>query len=130
MARFRTAGLPVSLTRNGPDLPVDNALRLTVFRIVQEALTNVLRYAPLASTIAVTVTRDPEAVAVEVINSAGPGIRPPAPGSGRGLIGMRERVAVFGGRLESGPTTTGSPGGPRTTTGWRIAATLPWKDPA
>ena len=130
VARFRTAGLPVSLTRNGPDLPVDNALRLTVFRIVQEALTNVLRYAPLASTIAVTVTRDPEAVAVEVINSAGPGIRPPAPGSGRGLIGMRERVAVFGGRLESGPTTTGSPGGPRTTTGWRIAATLPWKDPA
>ncbi|WP_454295788.1 sensor histidine kinase [Salana multivorans] len=130
IARFRTAGLSVSLTRNGPDLPVDNALRLTVFRIVQEALTNVLRYAPLASTIAVTVTRDPEAVAVEVINSAGPGIRPPAPGSGRGLIGMRERVAVFGGRLESGPTTTGSPGGPRTTTGWRIAATLPWKDPA
>ncbi|OJX98479.1 MAG: hypothetical protein BGO96_04400 [Micrococcales bacterium 73-15] len=120
VARFRAAGLPVSLTRSGTDLPADTGLRLTVFRIVQESLTNVLRYAPLASSIDVTVARTDDAVEVEVRNATGPGPSAPAPGSGRGLIGMRERVVVFGGRLEAGPTPTG----------WCVRATLPWKDPA
>lgn len=130
VARFRGAGLPVRLTQSGPELPADNALRLTVFRIVQESLTNVLRHAPMASTITVTIAREPEAIRIEVVNTAGAGPRRPAPGSGRGLIGMRERVAFFGGHLEAGATTAGSPATGLTTTGWRVAATLPWKDPA
>ncbi|TNU74760.1 two-component sensor histidine kinase [Miniimonas arenae] len=118
VAQFRSAGLAVTLTRTGPDLPQDSALRLTVYRLVQEALTNVLRYAPLATSITVEVERTPDDVRLSVANTAGPGPQRPVPGSGRGLIGMRERVAVLGGTLDVGA----APGG------WRVRAVLPWRD--
>ena len=89
-----------------------------MFRIVQESLTNVLRYAPLASTITVTISREVGAIEVIVTNTSGSGNRPKGVGSGRGLIGMRERVAVFGGSLETGPTANG----------WLVRAVLPWED--
>ena len=118
VAQFRNAGLPVSLVHEGPTLPADAGLRLAVFRIVQEALTNVLRYAPLAATITVLISRGPEVVEVSVTNTSGSPVHPKSVGSGRGLIGMRERVAVFGGSLTAGPTANG----------WRVHAVLPWQD--
>jgi signal transduction histidine kinase len=120
VAQFRGAGLRVELVRAGEGLPADSGLRLAVYRIVQEALTNVLRYAPLSPAITVDLDRTPRAVVVDVANVAGPGNHPQAGGSGRGLIGMRERVAVFGGTLEAGATPHG----------WRVRAVLPWEDGA
>lgn len=115
--RFRAAGLAVELTTAGAPLPADAGLRLAVYRIVQEALTNVLRYAPLATRIEVSVTRSADGVAVEVTNTGG-GPAGRAQGGGMGLIGMRERVAVFGGTIEAGPTPSG----------WRVRAVLPWRE--
>ena len=120
VAQFRGAGLAVSLVNAGAALPADSGLRLAVYRIVQEALTNVLRYAPLAPAIEVRIERSPLDVVVEVTNTAGPGNHPHPGGSRRGLIGMRERVAVYSGSLEAGPTPQG----------WRVRAVLPWEDEA
>ncbi|PWD51994.1 two-component sensor histidine kinase [Serinibacter arcticus] len=118
VTQFRAAGLAVAVVHEGAALPGDSGLRLAVYRIVQEALTNVLRYAPLASEIRVRLERTADAVVVEVSNTSGPGTHTPAEGGGRGLIGMRERVAVFRGTLDAGPTATG----------WRVRAVLPWED--
>jgi len=120
VAQFRGAGLRVELVRAGGPLPSDSGLRLAVYRIVQEALTNVLRYAPLSPAITVGLERTPSAVVIDVGNLAGPGNHPQGGGGGRGLIGMRERVAVFGGTLDAGATPQG----------WRVRAVLPWEDEA
>ena len=116
VARFREAGLPVRLTHSGEHVPDDAPLRLAVYRIAQEALTNVLRYAPTSRRIEVTVVVTDEVVTVTIENGRATGTSAPTvTGSGRGLIGMRERVAVFGGSLEAGPTAEG----------WRVEARLP-----
>jgi signal transduction histidine kinase len=86
----------------------------TAYRIVQEALTNARRHAEGAA-VAVTVGGGPgEGLDEEVVN--GPG-RDSGAGSGHGLIGLEERTALAGGRLEYGPTDDG---------GWRVRAWLPW----
>ena len=115
--RFRSAGLPVRLEEEGPPLPDEPGLRLAVYRIVQEALTNVLRYARLSPRIDVSLVRSAGSVVVEVDNDAG-GAGTPAAGSGHGLIGIRERAAVYGGTVDAGPTTHG----------WRVRATLRWDE--
>jgi signal transduction histidine kinase len=92
------AGLPVTLTVSGTPGPISRTLDTSAYRIVQEALTNVLRHAGPA-TAQVTVTYEPDAVAVEVLDDgAGP---PNGHGrhAGHGLAGMRERAAMFGGTL-------------------------------
>lgn len=115
--RFETAGVPVSYRWNGSALPADKALQLTVFRIAQEALTNVLRYAPTTSAVSVDVERHIGTVVLTVDNEAAPGTRP-MHGSGKGLIGMRERASVYGGTVQAGPTLTG----------WRVRAVLRWDE--
>ena len=116
--RFRSAGLPVRLTRSGPDLPTDAGLRLTVYRIAQESLTNVLRHAPGTSRVDLAVTTTAAGVELEVLDH-GPATEPGDPGgAGRGLVGMRERVAVYGGTLTAGPWSGG----------WRVHAVLPWRE--
>ncbi|MDN4615111.1 histidine kinase [Leifsonia sp. F6_8S_P_1B] len=112
--RFRAAGLPVRITVTGTP-PDDVGRQLTVFRVVQEALTNALRYAPLADTVEATLRFDRDTIVITVEDDAAMH-GPVAPGSGRGLIGLRERVALYGGRIETGPR----PGG-----GWRVHAELP-----
>ena len=117
--RFRRAGLPVRTAGvAGEDLrELDASLGLTVYRIVQESLTNALRHAPGTAAVLVEVRVGPERVEV-VTTDAGTGTGPgaqPGPGSQRGLVGMRERTAAFGGTLEAGPH------GP----GWRVRAVLP-----
>lgn len=94
---------------SGPrvDLSVDVAsdlppgMSLSIYRIVQEALTNVLKHAS-ATRAWVRISEEVDAVVVEVRDDGRPGDRPAAEGSGRGLIGMRERVAMFGGSVEAG----------------------------
>ena len=115
--RFKAAGVPVSYRWVGAALPTDKALQLTVFRIAQEALTNVLRYAPTTPAVSVDVERHIGTVVLTVDNDAAPGTRP-MHGSGKGLIGMRERASVYGGTVQAGPTTTG----------WRVRAVLRWDE--
>ena len=115
--RFVSAGVPVSYRWVGAALPEDKALQLTVFRIAQEALTNVLRYAPTTPAVKVDVERHIGTVILTVDNEAAPGTRP-MHGSGKGLIGMRERASVYGGTVQAGPTTTG----------WRVRAVLRWDE--
>ena len=116
---LRRAGLPVALELRGSLAELAPAVREAVHRIVQEAATNVLRHAgPVPSRVRVAVGED--AVEVEVTD-AGPGrpgrTAPAGPaGAGRGLAGMRERVALLSGTLDAGPAA------PR---GWRVRAVLP-----
>ena len=115
--RFEAAGVPVTYRWVGAALPEDKALQLTVFRIAQEALTNVLRYAPTTPAVSVDVERHIGTVVLTVDNEAAPGTRP-MHGSGKGLIGMRERASVYGGTVQAGPTPTG----------WRVRAVLRWDE--
>ncbi|WP_425546090.1 sensor histidine kinase [Agromyces humatus] len=113
--RFRTAGLPVRYSVTGAPI-ASAALELAVYRVVQEALTNALRYAPDAEHVAVTIDYGTTTTIVTVTDD---GTGTPAAvtvGSGRGLIGMTERAAVFGGTVEAGPADAG---------GWRVRAVLP-----
>jgi signal transduction histidine kinase len=106
-------GVRLSLPEAGPPWPAEVAS--TVYRVVQEALTNVSRHAAGARTVRVTVGRDPQAVTVEVTDDAAPG--PPRPRSqGYGLVGMRERVSTLGGTLQAGPRPEG---------GWSVRASIP-----
>ncbi|HEY9365890.1 MAG TPA: ATP-binding protein, partial [Agromyces sp.] len=112
--RFRAAGLPVQLTTVGPPI-LDPNLQLTVYRIVQEGLTNALRYAATAHRVDVTVEHADGIVRVDVIDDAVVASTSELTSGGKGLVGMRERVALYGGTLEAGP-------GPQR--GWRVHAEL------
>ncbi len=120
--RFRTAGLPVRWTTTGPPLPPDAGLQLAVYRIVQEALTNVLRHAPGTPRVDLVLASTPGRTVVTVTDAGPVGAASPArtdlggAGSGRGLIGMRERAAVYGGRIVAGPHDGG----------WQVHAELTW----
>jgi signal transduction histidine kinase len=104
IANVRQAGLAVDLSVEGTPRALPEALDLSAYRIVQEALTNTLKHAR-ASRAAITVrygTRDLEVeVADDGVGSSG------VPSGGHGLIGMRERVVLFGGDLETGPARGG-----------------------
>ncbi len=115
---FRTAGLPVEVVTSGGPLPPDAGLQLAVYRIVQESLTNTLRYATGTGQVEVRITSGPEHVTVDVTDDGGVN-RPTMPiGTGRGVIGMRERAAVYGGIVEAGPYRRG----------WRVHAELRWQE--
>jgi signal transduction histidine kinase len=116
----RAAGLPVRLILDGDGAALPAAVDVSAYRIVQEALTNVLKHAGSArAEVSVGVIGD--ALMIEVTDdgpgpeAADPARAEPAPG-GRGLTGMRERVALFGGELLAGP----EPGG-----GFAVRARLP-----
>ena len=114
----RAAGLPVNLVIDGDPAAVPAAVDVSVYRIVQEALTNVLKHAGPARAD-VTIDCADEAVTIEVTDDGTrePGNRTPV--GGHGLAGMRERVAIFGGELHAGPR----PGG-----GFAVQARLPLGD--
>ncbi|MFE5914968.1 sensor histidine kinase [Streptomyces wedmorensis] len=100
---------------NGLPAPVE----LAAYRIVQESLTNALKHAAPGE-VRVALSRAPEALTVEVTSPYGERPGPTAPGSGAGLVGMRERVALLDGEFEAGPVT--DDGGRKT---WRVRAELP-----
>jgi signal transduction histidine kinase len=101
---FRSAGLSVELRAEGEAVTLPPGLDLTAYRIVQEALTNSLKHAAPAAAEVVLRYFD-HAVEVEIIDTGSR--RAPANGVGQGLIGMRERVALYGGQLETGPRDGG-----------------------
>jgi signal transduction histidine kinase len=115
VAPLRSAGHTVTLTVAGELGRLPRGVELSSYRIVQEALTNVLKHAPGAP---VTVRLERRSDGLEVVVENGPGPRPPVavPGGGHGLVGMRERVRVYGGRLDAAPRSDG---------GFRVAAVLP-----
>jgi signal transduction histidine kinase len=123
-AEVASAGVRVEVRIEGTPSELPAGLDLSAYRIVQEALTNVVRHAGPA-TARVAVRYAPDQVAIEVTDD-GKGLEPPSAtdgpfrpaGSpvGHGIVGMRERAALYGGTLEAGPL----PGG-----GFRVAASLP-----
>jgi signal transduction histidine kinase len=114
----RAAGLPVNLAVNGDPGTLPAAAGVSVYRIVQEALTNVLKHAGPARAD-VTIGCAQEAVTIEVTDNGTGQPRNGTPASGHGLAGMRERAAVFGGEVAAGPR----PGG-----GFAVRAWLPLVD--
>lgn len=114
--RARTAGVEVELRVIHADR-VPEGVGLSVFRIVQEALTNVVKHAGSAR-CRVTVEAVEDAVSVEVTDDGGPGAAVRTRPGGQGLVGMRERVEVYGGRFFSGPMPEG---------GFRVAARIPFE---
>ncbi|MEV7599805.1 sensor histidine kinase [Kitasatospora sp. NPDC089797] len=116
VAESRLAGLPTELTVDGAPRPLPPTVGLTVFRIVQEGLTNARKYAGPARA-SVHLAYHPDRVVVEVRDDGVGGPPPEAAGrAGYGLLGMRERVALHGGTLATGP----QPGG-----GFAVTAELP-----
>jgi len=112
--RLAAAGLPVTLRFEGQQRTLPSGIGLTAYRIVQEALTNVLRHAGAVRAVDVRIGQSGDAVTVTVTDD---GRGPRADGvPGSGLVGMRERVGLYNGDLEAG----GRPGG-----GYRVRATLP-----
>ncbi|MGH3249170.1 MAG: sensor histidine kinase [Trebonia sp.] len=107
--------LTVRLRVEGPPRELPQGLELAVFRIVQEALTNTVKHAGPEASADVRLRYSGSAMEVEVSDD-GRGPIPPGRG-GHGLIGMRERVALFGGTFTAGPRACG---------GFRVLAQLPW----
>lgn len=104
----RAAGLSVELSVEGDRRPLDDGIELSAYRIVQEALTNTLKHARGARA-QVHLGYEPRALDIEVTDRGGSGPQDLGVGAsgGRGLIGMRERVALFGGEFEAGAVTGG-----------------------
>ena len=113
--RVREAGLPAELEVAGTPRPLPPSLDVTVYRIVQEALTNALRYARRAATL-VRLTWEPAQLRIEILDDGPAAEAGAGDGSGRGLVGMRERATRVGGRLEAGPRLGG---------GYAVRAWLP-----
>ncbi len=120
VGRVRAAGLPAELEIDGDRRTLPASIDMTAYRIVQEALTNALRYADRARTV-VHLTYERDQLRVEVLDDGPGGTRSAnttgsGDGAGRGLVGMRERASLAGGRLEVGPRLSG---------GYAVRAWLP-----
>jgi signal transduction histidine kinase len=112
-AEVGRAGLPVQLHVEGERVRLPRAIDLSAYRIVQEGLTNALKHAH-ASRADVTVRYDPHEVRLEVRDDGGGG--PKGNGNGYGLVGVRERVKIYGGEMTAGPADGG---------GFLLSARLP-----
>ncbi|MFJ8469265.1 sensor histidine kinase [Streptomyces swartbergensis] len=118
----RSAGLPVHTTTHGsPTLPPGR--QLTVYRVIQEALTNTLKHAGAGATAEIELSYEDKGAVTLTITDTGNGNRTDGPSRhGRGLPGMRERTALYGGTLEAGPR-------PHPEQGWRVRLHLPEETP-
>ncbi|AZM61023.1 MULTISPECIES: sensor histidine kinase [unclassified Streptomyces] len=115
----RAAGLTVTTEISGERRPLPPGVELSAYRIVQEALSNVLRHAP-GATAHVALAYDPHGLRVQVVNTGPAREAPPSAGAGHGLLGMRERAVMLGGRLTAGPWAG---------RGYRVDAYLPASAP-
>jgi signal transduction histidine kinase len=124
VADVRAAGVPATIDVEGEMDTVPLGIGLSAYRVIQEALTNVIKHAGTPTHVSVIVRHVPSSLTIEVVDDGRGLAAVRANGaaedcSGHGLVGMRERVQVWGGELRAGP----SPGG-----GYRVAATLPYGD--
>jgi signal transduction histidine kinase len=110
------AGVDTHVTWEGTRVELPHGIDLTAYRIVQESLTNVLKHGGPNVHVDVTIRYEPEALKVEVVDD-GRGINGRASDGGHGLMGMRERVGVYGGSFEAGPKVGG---------GFRVTVRLPY----
>jgi signal transduction histidine kinase len=117
--RVRAAGMTVSVAVSPPPGPLPPGVELTAYRVVQEGLTNTIKHASGAAA-SVTIGHDGDRLEIEVTDTGGEPGAGTRTGDGRGLIGLRERLAVYGGTLEAGPRIGG---------GYRIRARVPWTAP-
>ncbi|WP_280725420.1 histidine kinase [Kitasatospora sp. MAA4] len=117
--RVRAAGLPATVSISCPPGPMLPGVDLTAYRVVQEALTNTIKHAVGAEST-ITIDHDDQWLTVEVVDTGGtPGVQSLS-GNSRGLIGLRERLTVYGGTLDAGRTIGG---------GYRLKARIPWSTP-
>jgi signal transduction histidine kinase len=115
VGRVRDAGADVELTVTGPARPVPSGIGLAAYRVVQEGLTNAVKHAAGAGARVVVEYR-PDGLRVEVTDTGGAAAPAAATGHGRGLPGLRERLAVYGGTLQAGRRPAG---------GFRVTALIP-----
>jgi signal transduction histidine kinase len=118
VARVRDAGLPVELTVTGEPRPLPSGVELTAYRVVQEALTNTVKHAAGAPA-AVTIDYGADQLRVDVVDTGGGPGPGASTGAGHGLIGLRERLAVYGGTLNAR----------RLGAGYRVTAQIPLEAP-
>ncbi|MFD8569145.1 sensor histidine kinase [Streptomyces sp. NPDC059639] len=111
----RDAGLDVTLTSTGRSDPVPSGMGLAAYRIVQEALTNTVKHAR-GATATVRVDHAPDTLRIEITDTGGTPDASASAGNGLGLIGLRERLSVYGGTLRTGPRPEG---------GYRVEALIP-----
>lgn len=116
VAAVRSSGLPVTLVSTGVERELPPGAGLAVYRTVQEALSNVLKHGGPAAHAQVRLAWSSASVAVHVEDD-GRGATAPGDGGGRGLSGMRERLALYDGAVEAGPRAGG---------GFAVDAVLPW----
>jgi signal transduction histidine kinase len=114
VAQVGEAGLPVALTVEGERRELPVGIELSAYRIVQEALTNALKHAGEARA-SVHVRYGAESLELEIVDD-GTGVSAPVSSGGHGLVGMRERVALYGGRFDAGHHPSG---------GFRVRVLLP-----
>ena len=115
IGRVRATGVPIEFTVSGDPHPVPPGVSLAAYRVVQEALTNTVRHAAGAETT-VRIDYTADQLVIEVADTGGTRDASAAVGNGRGLIGLRERLAVYGGTLQAGPRLSG---------GYRVRAVIP-----
>lgn len=116
--RVRGTGMAVAFTVTGTPVPLPAGVDLAAYRVAQEALTNTVKHASGAS-VTVSVAYCPGEVRVEVADTGGAPSPAASAGNGRGLMGLRERLAVYGGTLDAGRRISG---------GYRVRAVIPVGD--
>jgi signal transduction histidine kinase len=116
LATVRSTGLNAVLTCEGQIADLPASLQLSIYRLVQESITNSVKHAVAASAVSVRLRRTPHAIDVLVTDDGTGDEAPRDPlAVGHGLVGMRERVSIHGGSIDAG----------RTSTGWRVHASFP-----
>ena len=119
LEQVRSTGLPVSLKVEGVPREMPTGLALAVYRIVQESLTNTRKHGGSQVRASVALIYTDDCLVLRVVDN-GRGAEAPGDGMGHGLVGMRERVSVFGGTLVTGPHASG---------GYAVEAILPFPGP-
>ena len=115
VSRIRATGVPIAYRILGEPRALPAGLDLTAYRVVQEALTNTVKHASGAS-VDVLVDYQPARLSLDIADSGGVAGQTATSGNGRGLIGLRERVAVHGGSVQAGPRERG---------GYRVQVEIP-----
>ncbi|KAA5836313.1 histidine kinase [Saccharopolyspora hirsuta] len=118
--RVRALGVTTSLELTGDFTGLPAGIGLSVYRIVQESLTNVVKHGGIGAKAEVRAVNDGRRIEIEVVSTGKASLPSGLASGGNGLIGMRERAVVYGGTLEAGPRPEG---------GWRVHALLPLEPP-